>query len=252
MPPPYPAPAIHFRKPPPSPEECDGRILAAIRRVIVGGAQPPDFARLASALELRREDVCASFRHLARAGTITLWPETHSIRLVPPFTAGYGDVWVGGAAGSSGARGMSTSGLWHALGIPAALASAGVVLSQAVVSAHDPAGGEPIRLRLEGPAMLPEPDDPGDHGEPAPIASLTAPFARWWDDPVAAIPAIRLVRAGGERAGEHAGTTVPLRPLCALASAWHAEWPRPRRLTRGEARALVAGAGLDGPEWQLP
>jgi hypothetical protein len=241
--PPYPAPAIRFRKPPLSPDECDSRILAAICQAVAGGAQPPDFARLAGALELHREDVCASFRRLADTGAIVLWPETHSIRLVPPFTAGYGDVWVGGAMGS-GARGLRTSGLWHALGIPVALASAGVVLPQVVVSAGDPAGGEPIRLRLAGPAMLPEPDDPD---QPEPVALLTVPFARWWDDPVAAIPAIRLARPGGD----HTGPVVPLRRLCALVRAWHAEWPRSRPWTRAEARALVAGAGLDGLDWRL-
>lgn len=241
--PPYPAPAIRFRKPPPSPDECDGSVLAAICQAVVGGAQPPDFARLASALELHRDDVCASFRRLASTGTIVLWPDSHSIRLVPPFTAGYGDVWVGGAVGS-GARGLRTSGVWHALGIPVALASAGVVLLQAVVSARDPAGGEPIRLRLAAPAMLPEPDDAD---QPEPIALLTIPFARWWDDPEAAIPAIRLARPGGD----HTGSVVPPRRLCALARAWHADWPRSRRWTRSEARALVAEAGLDGPDWQL-
>lgn len=246
MPPPYPAPPVRFRKPPPSPEECDRRVLSAIRQAILGGAQPPDFARLATEMELHRDDIRASFRRLASTGTIALWPESHSIRLVPPFTAGYGDMRVGGATGA-GARAWWASGLWHALGIPGVLADAGVTLAQAIVSARDPLGGEPMRLAVAGPAMLPESVDSSDPGDPGPMAVLTIPFARWWDDPVAAIPAVRLVRAGGA----HSGTVVPLRQLCALARAWHAHWPEPRRRTWAEARAAAAEAGLDGAEWQL-
>lgn len=254
---PHPAPAIRFPKPPLTPEECDSRVRAAVHRAIIGGAQPPDFAQLATALELRRDDVCASFRRLASAGTITLWPDSHSIRLVPPFAAGYGDVRVGGAVGADGARAWWAAGLWHALGIPAALAGAGVALPHAVVCVRDRSGGEPIRLQLVGPVVLHEPH------EPEPVAILTRPFAHWWDDPTAAISAVRLLRpdhrpaatpAEGGTAGT-AGTVVPLQQLWMLAQAWYADRlhqdRRPRPRTPAEARALVEEAGLHGPEWRL-
>lgn len=250
----FPAPAIRFPKPPLSPEECDSQVREAVHGAVVAGARPPDFAQVATALELRRDEVCASFRRLAGAGTITLWPDSHSIRLVPPFAAGYADVRVSGAIGADGARGWWAEGLWHGLGIPAALAGAGIVLPHVVVRARDPLDGEPIGLQLVGPVVLHEP------GETEPVALLTRPFAHWWNDPTAAVPAIRLLRSASRlhalpaAEGGMTGTAVPLQNLWMLAQSWFAGRLRQhwRPHTAPEAQEMVHRAGLGGAEWQLP
>lgn len=242
---PYPVPPVRFRKPPLSPEECDSQVRQALVGAIVNGANPPDFAQLAGALELRRDEVCSSFQRLTRTGELTLWPDSYSLRLLPPFGVGSGDVTVGGALVGGGARNWRTWGLWHALGIPAALAGIGLVLPAVTVGVRDPRGGEPIPLRLSGSTVSPDP------GAPEPVVLIRSPFSRWWNDPAAAISAVTLVDS--EAVGNAAGVTVPLQQLSDLARHWYADRLRPqwRPYTSAEARTLADSVGLRGPEWQL-
>lgn len=242
---PYPVPPVRFRKPPISPEECDAQVMQALVGAIVSGANPPDFAQLAIALELRRDEVCSSFQRLARTGEITLWPETHSIRLIAPFGAGSGDVTVGGAMVGGGARNWRVWGLWHALGIPAALSGIGIEMPQVTLRARDLQNGDPLLLRLSGPTVI------LDEGESEPVAVLSSPFHRWWNDPEAAISAVTLV--GSARVNPASGSVIPLHLLCELAWRWHADRLQPHwhAHTVDQARALTDTVGLHSPEWQL-
>lgn len=246
--PPFPAPAILFPAPPVPEAERDAMVRDAVLSAVMAGAQPPDFARLADTLGFHRQDVCASFRRLAAAGVVTLWPGSHSIRLVPPFLSGPGDVRVGGALDADGARAWWAAGLWHALGIPGALEGVGLAPPHLTLRARDPVGGADITLQLVGPVVLHDPD------EPEPIALLTRPFASWWNDPTAAVDAFRLTHALPAPSRASGSSQVPLAQLCALARAWHADRLQPhwRPRTSAEARALVEWAGLEGAEWHVP
>ncbi len=241
----YPIPPVRFREPPLSPEECDAQVLQALVGAVVRGTNPPDFAQLATALELRRDEVCSSFQRLAQAGAITLWPDCYSIRLVPPFGAGSGDVTVGGALGSGGARNWRTWGLWHALGIPAALAGVGIEIPHVMLRVRNPQGGEPIPLQLSGSTVVQDPD------EPEAVALITIPFANWWNDPAVAISAVTLVDSMSPAAVD--GVVIPLQQLWELAGRWYPDRLRPhwRPHTAAEARRLTESVGLHGAEWRI-
>lgn len=241
----YSAPPVRFRKPALSSQEIDAQVRQALVDAIVRGANPPDFAQLASARDLQRDEVCSSFQRLAQAGEITLWPDSHSIRLIPPFGAGSGDVTVGGALGSGGARNWRTWGLWHALGLPAALAGVGIAIPHVMLHIRDPEGGEPVSLELSETAVVQDP------GEAEVVALLTIPFARWWNDPAVAISAVTPVDSVSPAAVD--GVVIPLQQLWQLARRWYPDRLRPnwRPHTATEASALTESVGLHGPEWQI-
>ena len=141
--------------------DFDIQVKLAIYHHIAETTAAPSVAEVAARVAAAPEDVRAAYERLARNRVLVLAPDGVSIRMAPPFSGvpTQHRVRVGGIE-------YFANCAWDALGIPAALHRAGIVLSRCEQS------GEPLTLAVSENG--PEPCSWVFH-------SLVR-ASRWWDD----------------------------------------------------------------------
>jgi hypothetical protein len=137
------------------------QVKLAIYGAFASDGRAPSPEAIAVALEASYDDVVAAFAKLRADRVLFLEPDGRTIRMAPPFSG----VPTQHRVRVGGVEYFANCG-WDALGIPAALRRAGVVLSRCEQS------GDPLTLAVspEGP-------------EPSPFVFHSLVRAsRWWDD----------------------------------------------------------------------
>ena len=132
-----------------------------VYKVTAERGRPPLAAEVAEALGSSPEEVLSAFGRLQLRRLLALAPESGEILMAPPFSAVPTPFLV-----NAGERSYFGNCVWDAYGIAAALGS------DAVIDSSCACCGEPIRLRVESGAPVPE----------QAVAHFAVPAAHWWDD----------------------------------------------------------------------
>ena len=141
--------------------DFDTRVKLAVYRHFADTGERPDLATIARGTESTAGDVAQAYSRLRAQRVLLLEDDGETIRMAPPFSGVETQHVV-----SVGDTRYFANCAWDALGIPAALGSAGTVSSRCEASL------EPLWLdvNLDGP----EPSDWLFHCQ--------VPAAHWWDD----------------------------------------------------------------------
>jgi len=142
-------------------QPADVDVLVHIYQTTASTGAPPRAEEVAEAKGASEEAILEAFRRLNARRLLVVAPETGEIVMAPPFSAVPTSFQV-----FARGRQYFANCAWDSLGISAALHE------DAEIRASCACCGEPISLRVEAGAPVPEPC----------IAHFAVPAAHWWDD----------------------------------------------------------------------
>jgi hypothetical protein len=164
---------------------------AAVRRAIQHGfvhaGRAPGVAELASTTGLASAEVRRALGRLAEMHAIVLQPDGDDVRMAMPFSGVPTAFLVAAEEPGDTAGAWWANCAWDALGVAAAMASAGLAPARAPLHVSTLCGdcGAPLTLTIRADAERPEDavrleDTESSGGDP--VVHFAVPAARWWDD----------------------------------------------------------------------
>lgn len=219
-------------------ESFDREVRLKIYEELRDHGHPPSAAELAATLDVKLDDVLASFARLAEGRALVLGKNGDRVQVAPPFSAVPTPFWVETPRGS-----WWGNCAWESLGIPALLET------DALIHTTSGATGEDLEVRVLNGQVAP--DDV--------LVHVAVPARHWWDDVQFTCGTLLFFRAEGEvdawcqSRGIRRGATAPVAAFWHLARVWFTGRFDPgwRRLTPEEARRSFEEVGLKGKFWEL-